>query len=86
MGQALSYGIQSVGLFADIIGAILLFRFGLPEIERTGGAQRLIRNQVDNDALAKEKRYDFWGRVGLLSLLVGFILQLIPNAVGWWVS
>ena len=86
MDQSFSYGFQSIGLCSDILGAILLFKFGLPKIERTGGAQKLVTNEVDAAALSREQFYDFWGKVGLVSLLLGFALQLVPNAFGWWNS
>jgi hypothetical protein len=72
---------QSLGLIADIAGALLLFRFGLPEINRTGGANFLELGATDHSALEKEARYDRCGRLGIISLVIGFGLQLVPNAV-----
>ena len=48
------------GLVLDVIGAILLFRYGLPaEIRRTG-AQHLILEQEDLAEKALASRYDRW--------------------------
>lgn len=67
------------GLVFDVIGAIMLFRYGLPaEINRTG-AQHLILEQEDPAEKALARRYDRWGRVGLALLILGFVLQLVGS-------
>jgi hypothetical protein len=72
---------QSLGLIADIAGALLLFRSGLPEINRTEGANFLDLGATDHSALEKETRYDRFGGPGKISLIIGFGLQRVPNAV-----
>jgi hypothetical protein len=64
--------IQSLGLIADIFGAGLLFLFGVPPLNRSGGASFLELESVDTKALEKEKEYDRYGKIGLLLLVSGF--------------
>jgi hypothetical protein len=70
-----------MGLVLDIFGAILLFLYGLPEALSREGHQHLNIEQVDESEIQKAKRYDVRSRVGLVSLIVGFALQLIGNWV-----
>jgi hypothetical protein len=72
---------QSVGLVSDIAGATLLFRFGLPPIARTGGANYMKLAPTDEADLAEEEKFDRYGWLGLLTLVFGFVLQLIPDAM-----
>jgi hypothetical protein len=76
---AFSKVLNSIGLFLDIWGAFLLFKFGLPEEIRRSGANALVLEQVDVAEAAKAKRYDRRGKFGLGLLLVGFVLQLLSN-------
>ena len=71
--------INALGLTLDIAGVILLFRFGLPPAVDRSGAVHLIAEEADEAEVAKGRRYDFWGRVGLVLILVGFLLQLVSN-------
>lgn len=49
---------NSLGLFLDILGVILLFRFGLPQDVRRGGESFSRTEGVDQREAAKAKRYD----------------------------
>lgn len=66
------------GLVIDIIGVVLVWRFGLPqkEISRSG-AKRLIMEDRDRAEIALARRYDRIAGVGLALLIVGFLLQLV---------
>jgi hypothetical protein len=86
ISQSTGYLLQSLGLVLDIVGAILLFKFGLPEMERTGGQEKIVTNKFDEAAVAKEERYDRFGKLGLVSLIMGFLFQLLPNICSWWNS
>ena len=59
-----------------------MFRFGLPRIVRSGGAQYFALEETDEEAKAKEKTYDCFGNLGISLLIFGFFLQLIPNLFG----
>jgi len=71
--------ISSIGLILDIIGAIIIFRFGLPEnISRTGN-QYIVTSRKDQSEIDKAKLYDFMSLIGISLLIIGFILQGIAN-------
>jgi hypothetical protein len=77
------YPLQMFGLIADIIGVVMLFKYGLPEIERTGGAQKIITSEVDKSAIDREAKYDRNGKIGLLLIVFGFALQFVSSLIGW---
>ena len=71
--------VNSIGLLCDIVGAVLIWRYGLPEpISRTG-AVHLIAEQTDETEKAKANRYDRIARSGIVLLVGGFVLQLVSN-------
>jgi hypothetical protein len=71
--------VNSIGLICDIIGAVLVWRYGLPEpISRTG-AVHLILEQTDAAEKAKAKRFDCLARCAVALLVGGFLLQLLSN-------
>ncbi|WP_426701171.1 hypothetical protein ACPPVV_17660 [Rhodanobacter sp. Col0626] len=73
--------LNDLGLVAGIIGALLLFKFGLPaDIDRKGLIHR-VTSDVDHDEIRKGKLYDRWGKVGLAFLVIAFVLQLASNHV-----
>ena len=71
--------ISSIGLVLDIIGAILLWKYGLPEAINRGGEQFLTLEQSDENEAAKARRYDWYSKVALTLLIMGFALQLAGN-------
>ncbi|MDX2253199.1 MAG: hypothetical protein NW202_13015 [Nitrospira sp.] len=71
--------VNSLGLVFDIIGAVLLWRYGLPEAVSRTGAIALILEQDDKAEAAKTKRYDLLSSCGMILLVVGFVLQLLSN-------
>ncbi len=64
MDIATSKIVNSVGLVFDIVGVVLLFYFGAPTFAITDG---------------QPAYYDRLGKLGLLLLIVGFILQFVSN-------
>lgn len=72
---------NSIGLIVDIIWAILLFKFWLPEDINRSGATFIITNEVNEEEKNKAQKYDFCGKVGLILLIAGFIFQLISNFI-----
>ena len=71
--------INSLGLLLDIIGAILLMKFGIPpKVDRQGHIY-LITHGVDEDEIRKAKNYDWWSMFGLVLIVLGFVLQLASN-------
>jgi hypothetical protein len=73
--------INSIGLISDIIGAGLLWRYGLPAPISRGGVIHLILEQVDEAEKAKAMRYDRLSLLGMALLVFGFLLQLISDFV-----
>lgn len=63
------------GLVLDIIGVIILFRFGLPADIRRGGIRSLDLGNPDPEEADKARRYDCWAWFGLTILIVGFLAQ-----------
>ncbi len=71
--------VNSLGLVFDIVGVILVWRFGLPDpIDRTG-AVGIAQMKVDTEQIKKGARYDCWGRIGLVLIILGFVLQIMGN-------
>lgn len=73
--------INDIGLFLDIIGAVLLFKFGLPASVDREGHIHIITEQFDEEEIKKGKFYERWGKIGLGLLILGFIFQLVSNHV-----
>ena len=73
--------VNIIGLSLDIVGACLIFKFGLPEkIDRHGYIYVTVREK-DEKEKEKAKKYDFWAKVGLGCLIIGFALQIISNVL-----
>ena len=69
------YAINAIGLLLDIIGVILLAKFGLPPDVRRDGVSFLILESVDQTEIDKGKRYDNYSRLALGFIFAGFIIQ-----------
>ena len=73
--------VNSIGLICDVIGALLIWKYGLPEAISRSGAVHIIAEQSDDDEIAKAKTFDRWARLGIALLIFGFILQLVSNFI-----
>ena len=73
--------INSSGLFLDIVGVILLYKYGLPaNVRKTGGQAILFPGGKSQEDAAKEfQSYKRKSLLGLGCLIVGFTLQIISN-------
>jgi len=71
--------VNSFGLILDIIGAYLIFKYGLPEKIDREGHNQVIVGGTDEKEIQKAKKYDFRAKGGILCLMIGFALQLISN-------
>ncbi len=71
--------INIFGLLFDILGGILLFRYGLPEDVRRNGESYLLLESMDENEMYKAKKYNFYGKIGIASIFLGFVLQLMSN-------
>ena len=79
--------INSVGLFLDIIGVILLFIFGLPSrFVSDGPPTNTLSFGWDPDSVKQWEKQ--WNRYKLVSwfalvlLVLGFVLQIVSNHLG----
>ena len=81
MHSSCSSLINSAGLIFDIVGAITLWRYGLPEAISRDGLELVITSEVNEDEKTKAKKYDCWSKIGLLLLIAGFVLQLVSNFI-----
>jgi hypothetical protein len=71
--------VNSAGLILDIVGAVLVWRYGLPEAISRTGASPLILEETDEGEIAKAMRYDRIAQLGIGLLIAGFGLQLVSN-------
>lgn len=65
-----------IGLILDIIGVILLWKFGLPEDVSRTGQSRLVTIQSKQEEVNKAKLYDFLSKLALFLLILGFGFQI----------
>lgn len=68
-----------IGLILDIIGVILLWKFGLPENIDRSGTIVLAAEGCDESEKKKASMYDRISQFALLLLIVGFALQIVGN-------
>jgi len=73
--------VNSFGLILDIIGALLLLRFGLPPRIDPEGHIHIIAEQVDEAEITLGRRYHFWSNVAVILLILGFLGQLVSNCL-----
>ena len=78
--------INSIGLFLDIIGVSLLFRYGLPNYVNPAGVVNALEEIACSgptpEGMKLWKRHRWLSVVGLALLIVGFALQIASN---YWV-
>ncbi len=71
--------INMAGLLLDIAGVVLLYNFGLPENVSRSGTSALLLEGTDLAEIAKAAKYDRFSRLAVVSLTVGFSLQIVSN-------
>lgn len=71
--------IGAIGLILDIIGAYLIFKYGLPEEVSRTGSIGLILEQEDEEEKEKGKKYDTFSKIGFYLLILGFIFQFVSS-------
>ena len=72
----------TIGLIFDIVGAILLARFGLPPVVNRGGGiftGPVRRIGTDVAAARKAEKYERRGHFGVFLLIIGFAFQLVSS-------
>ncbi|EIM01027.1 hypothetical protein [Rhodanobacter thiooxydans] len=68
--------LNTIGLLANFIGAVLIWRYGLPEQLHRDGLEAITVSQVDERQVAKAQLYDCISRIGMFLLTSGFLVQL----------
>jgi len=71
--------INSAGLVLDIVGAMMLAKFGLPPDFNPLGESALIIEKINQDEVNKGNLYRRLGRIGIALIVAGFALQLVSN-------
>lgn len=71
--------LNTIGLVFDIMGVILLFKYGLPSNVRKDGGNVMLFQDTNQEEIKKWHKYNFWSRVGLISIIVGFSFQIASN-------
>jgi hypothetical protein len=79
VSTSVSNFVNSLGLFFDIAGAVLLYLYGLPENISPTGSTAIVLEKKDEQEIAKAACYKRRGRLGLILLIVGFLLQFVSN-------
>lgn len=73
--------LNEVGLLFDIVGVVLLWRFGLPPSVDRMGYKYIVTSDRNEAEIASAKRYDLLSHIGLGLIVVGFLLQLLSNVM-----
>ena len=69
---------SDLGLFADMVGAILLYLFGIsPQLSRDGSV--MLSAGTSRTEKIKAQRYELFARLGMILVFFGFILQWIGD-------
>ena len=66
--------IGSIGLILDIIGAYLIFKYGLPEEVSRTGSIGLTLEQEDEEEKALGIKYDKFSKIGFYLLIILWLL------------
>jgi hypothetical protein len=72
--------VSQIGLIADIIGTLLLFKFGLPSHIEDVNSASIVGPTTDAEkleAINRNRKIYIGAYIGLSLLLVGFVLQFI---------
>jgi len=74
--------LNTVGLFLNLVGVIVLFLFGMPFRVRTDGktAQTVMLPSAD-ETIRAERRYDRLGWTGLILVILGTVFQIYVGVV-----
>jgi hypothetical protein len=66
-----------IGLCLNILGTILIWKFGLPPDVNRHGHQALVIETTDQSQVITGKRYDALSHLGMGFIFSGFVLQAI---------
>lgn len=67
--------LNNIGLFLDIVGVVIIWKYGLPSKLAYEG----ISKSINIKYVEKQELYRKISRFGLISLIVGFGFQILSN-------
>jgi hypothetical protein len=70
------------GLVLDLVGVVLLWRFGIPQSVSRSGRQNFVSSEVDQQEVAKAKIYDLISHFGILLIVLGVVSQIAGSHLG----
>ncbi|HBV00494.1 MAG TPA: hypothetical protein DEF21_21680 [Thalassospira lucentensis] len=71
--------LSAIGLLLDIVGAALIFFYGVMPKVRSDGYDSIVIEQKNLIEQAKGERHERISRLGIILLAVGFVCQLAGN-------
>ena len=71
--------VNSLGLICNIVGAFLVWQFGLPADIGPAGRRYLQTGMIEPQDAATARRNRSRSTLGFILLLIGFTLQLVAN-------
>lgn len=71
--------VNACGLILDIIGVLLLWKFGIPETLSRSGHSFVFFAGISKDEVIKASRYNKYAKVALTLIIGGFALQFISD-------
>lgn len=71
--------LNSIGLIFDIIGVLMLFKYGLPNDLNPKGYVYMAFEETDHEGIKKYKHYKSMSYLALSIILIGFTLQIFSN-------
>ena len=77
--MTLSNILNIIGLSFDIIGVLMLFKFGLPPDVHKGGVILLALDEEDGNETKKANKYEMFSRIALGLIVFGFAFQLLSD-------
>jgi hypothetical protein len=75
MGITCVQGFALAGLISNLVGVLILFRYGMPFRVETKGEGSFLLEGTDEGAIAIEKVYRRFGYIGLCLVIIGTGLQ-----------
>jgi hypothetical protein len=77
--MTIQHCLNLTGLIFDIIGAIVLFKYGLPIETNKYGSIFLIAEESNIDEIKQHKKSESISKIGILLILLGFIFQFLSS-------
>ena len=75
------YYFNSIGLVCDILGVLLLFKFGLPSEVTKNGEVEYVGGNPEEAEVKKWYKYKRWANIALSLLILGFAFQFYANCL-----